>query len=115
MQPRASKLLYDIRTAATFITDATQGITFDDYTTNAMLRFAVERNFEIIGEAVARLVRLDPSMEARIIDFAQLISFRNVLIHGYDLVDHARVWKVITGHLPVLVTDVVAMLEDENS
>jgi uncharacterized protein with HEPN domain len=53
------------------------------------LRQAVERNFEIIGEAVGRLAKLDPDTSSRIGQYAQIIAFRNLLIHGYDLIDDA--------------------------
>lgn len=71
-----------------------------------MLRHAVERNFEIIGEALKRLAERDPQIAARIGDHRQIIAFRNVLIHGYDLVDHALVWDTIESHVPILLRDV---------
>jgi uncharacterized protein with HEPN domain len=70
----------------------------------------VERNFEIIGEAVGRLAKVDPAIAARIGDYQQIISFRNVLIHGYDLIDEAQVWDVICLNLPSLEDDVKAIL-----
>jgi uncharacterized protein with HEPN domain len=74
------------------------------------LRLAVERNFEIIGEAVARLAKIDPAIAARIGDYAQIISFRNLLIHGYDLIDHAQVWNVVRSDLPTLEAEVETIL-----
>jgi uncharacterized protein with HEPN domain len=110
MLPKTRGILEDIHVAASFISNATRGKSLSDYKSDQMLRFAVERNFEIIGEAVARLVRHDPSLKDRIVDYAQIISFRNTLIHGYDMVDHAQVWKVITTHLPALIVEVHQML-----
>ena len=74
------------------------------------LRQAIERNFEIIGEAVKRLAQYDPEVAASIGDYPQIIAFRNVLIHGYDLVDHSLVWSVVENQLPVLLRDVEALL-----
>ena len=75
-----------------------------------MLRQAVERNFEVIGEAIKRLAQHDPDTAARIAQYPQIIAFRNVLIHGYDLVDHALVWNAIERQLPALQRDVESLL-----
>jgi uncharacterized protein with HEPN domain len=72
------------------------------YRADRLLRQAVERNFEIIGEAVSRSARSDAQTAAHIGDHPQIIAFRNVLIHGHDLVDDAQVWRVITDDLPRL-------------
>ncbi|MGH8597241.1 MAG: HepT-like ribonuclease domain-containing protein [Gammaproteobacteria bacterium] len=88
MQPKTPKLLEDIRDAAEFIHDAVRQKTLADYTVDRILRQAIERNFEIIGEAIKRLAEHDPKTVAHIGDYPQIIAFRNVLIHGYDLVDH---------------------------
>jgi len=66
------------------------------------IRYSVERCFEIAGEAIGRIARFDPDLAARIGDYPRIISFRNVLVHGYDLVDQKIVWEVIHEHLPVL-------------
>ena len=93
MQPESPKLLEDIRVAAEYVLNKTQGSSLDAYLADDVLRPAVERHFEIIGEALNRLARRDPSTVARITDHAQIIAFRNVLIHGYDAIDHRRVWE----------------------
>ena len=90
MQPKTPKLLDDVRDAAAFIRQVTDGKTLGVYGADRLLRQAVERNFEIIGEAISRLARVDPDIAARIGDHPQIIAFRNVLIHGYDLIDHAQ-------------------------
>lgn len=112
MQPKTPKLLEDIRDAAAFIRMATQRKTLDDYRSDRLLRQAVERNFEIMGEAVSRLARLDSKTAERIGDYPQIIAFRNVLIHGYDLVDDAEVWQVIQGDLPALEHQVTQLISE---
>jgi len=82
MESKSPKLLEDIRDAAAFVRHATANKTLDDYRGNRLLRQAVERNFEIIGEAVGRLAKLDPTTAARIGQHQRIISFRNLLIHG---------------------------------
>jgi uncharacterized protein with HEPN domain len=112
MEPKSPKLLEDIRDAAAFVRQAIDGKTLDDYRRDRLLRQAIERNFEIIGEAVGRLAKVDPATAAQIGDYQQIISFRNVLIHGYDLIDEARVWEVICQNLPTLEGEVSALLAD---
>jgi len=110
MKPKTPKLLEDIRDAAAFIREVVQGKTIDDYRADRILRQAIERNFEIIGEAVKRLDQHDPDTAARIGDYRQIIAFRNILIHGYDLVDHRLVWSTIEQQVPALLNDVAALL-----
>jgi uncharacterized protein with HEPN domain len=110
MQPKTPKLLDDIRDAAAFIRQVTHGKTLEAYRNDRLLRQAVERNFEILGEAVGRLARIDPDLAARIGDHPQIIAFRNVLIHGYDLIDDAQVWQVITDDLARLERQVGELL-----
>lgn len=102
----------DIRDGAAFIAEVTAGKTVDDYRADRLLRQAVERNFEIIGEAVSRLAKLGPDVAAQIGSYPQIIAFRNVLIHGYDLINDAQVWKVITDDLPRLEQEVAALLRE---
>jgi uncharacterized protein with HEPN domain len=82
MHRRAPKLLEDIRSAADFVKSVTQGVALERFRQDRLLRQAVERNFEIIGEAVRRLEKDDPDTAARITDYCRIIAFRNVLIHG---------------------------------
>lgn len=112
MQPKTPKFLEDVRDAAAFIQEVTQGKTLDDYRADRLLRQAVERNFEIIGEAVNRLAKTDAETAGRIGEFPQIIAFRNVLIHGYDLIDDAEVWKIIREQLPPLEQEVTLLLEE---
>ena len=113
MQPKSPKLLEDIRDAAAFIRQCTAGKTLADYRQDRLLRQAVERNFEIIGEAVGRLARMDPETASRIHRQQEIIAFRNVLIHGYELIDHAQVWSVVTEQLSTLQQQIEALLTEE--
>ena len=72
MQLEAKKYLYDIQQAAARIADFTDGKQFEDYHSNAMLRAAVERQFEIIGEALSQLARLDEAITEQISDHRRI-------------------------------------------
>ena len=69
---------------------------------DAKCRAAVERKFEVMGEACTRLRDRFPDVFEEVSDARQMISFRNRLIHGYDSVDDAIVWDIIMRKLPVL-------------
>lgn len=112
MRPKSPKLLEDIRDGATFVREVTQGRTLDDYSKDRLLRQAVERNFEIIGEAVRRLAQHDPETAARIGDYQRIIAFRNILIHGCDLVNHALVWSTIETELVLLLDEIEKLLAE---
>lgn len=88
----------------------TAGKNFDDFASDAMLRAAVEREFEIIGEAIARLARIDEPLAARISDRRRIVAFRNILIHGYADVDHRVVWSVVETDLPILRREIDALI-----
>jgi uncharacterized protein with HEPN domain len=77
---------------------------FSVYMANKMLRRAVEREFEIIGEAMSRIEKLDSTIE--ISSKRQIISMRNRVIHGYDKVDNEIVWGTIVRHLPTLKIEI---------
>ncbi len=107
--------LYDARQSADAITRFLAGISQDEYLTNEILRAAVERHFEIIGEALARLARSSPEVAARIPDLARAVAFRNLLIHGYRVVDSQTVWRITQEDLPPLRDGVAALLADLES
>jgi len=80
-----------------------------------LLQAAVERHFEITGEAMGRIARDDPETATRIDDYQHIIAFRNVLIHGYDVVAHEEVWRIAEESLPRLLEQVQALLSDTQS
>jgi uncharacterized protein with HEPN domain len=110
MHLEAKKLLEDIRQACEEILAFTKGKTFQDYKQDRLLRSGVERQFEIIGEAPNRLDATDLKLAAQISHYKRIISLRNILIHGYDLIEDAVVWDVIAKDLPVLQSQIVKLL-----
>ena len=113
MRLEIKKYLYDIQYAIGLLKEFTGDKKFADYERNTMMRSAVERQFEIIGEAMAQLAKLDPALASRISKYQRIISFRNVLIHGYADVDNRLVWDVIQTNLPTLAREIDALLETE--
>lgn len=81
---------------------------FNIYIADKMLRRAIEREFEIIGEAISRIGKLDPSIDNP--GKMQIISMRNRVIHGYDKIDNEIIWGTIVRHLPTLKTEVENLL-----
>ena len=110
MQLEVRKYLYDIQRAAILLGDFTAGKKFTDYARDAMLRAAVEREFEVIGEALARLAKLDRDLVARVSGYQRIIAFRNILIHGYADVDDRLVWDIVESKLPVLRREIDDLL-----
>lgn len=110
MRLEAKKHLEDIRRATELIEMFTQGRSFSDYASDALLRSGVERQFEIIGEALNRLLKAEPALAASITHHRRIIAFRNVLTHGYDAIDDAVVRDVIETHLPVLRQELSTLL-----
>lgn len=113
MRLEAKKYLYDVQQAAIRIAAFTTGKRLEDYRGDAMLRSAVERQFEIIGEALAQLAKLDESLVLRIGEHRRIIAFRNILIHGYAEVDDRLVWDIIESKLPIFRTETDALLHSE--
>ena len=106
--PRA--LLADVLDAAQAIERFRRGIELDGFRADELVRAAVERKLEIVGEALNRLSREEPGLATRIPDIARIVGFRNVLAHGYEIVDDEVVWDAITTDLPDLAASVEAVL-----
>lgn len=110
MQLEAKKYLFDVRQACSRIAEFTAGKSYADYSQDAMLRAAVERQFEIVGEALNRLAKLDGSLVEQITDHRRIIAFRNILVHAYARIDDRVVWGVVETNLPTLAGQVQALL-----
>lgn len=113
MQPDPRKYLWDALRAAELVHDFAKGQSFAAYQSNAMLRSAVERQFEIIGEALSQLSKVDPEIASHIPELPRIVAFRNILIHGYATVDDALVWQVLIDKLPSLQQALTALLNHD--
>ncbi|MCL4545126.1 MAG: DUF86 domain-containing protein [Chloroflexi bacterium] len=102
--------VYDIARAASLIRQFTDGKSLADYRADVLLRSAVERQFEIIGEALNQACGIDEGLATRISHSRQIIAFRNRLIHGYASVADEVVWDIVNEYLPTLQQDVTSLL-----
>ena len=101
-QKSDSAWLWDMLDSATAVRDFAAGKSFDDYLVDRMLRGAVERHIEIIGEA-ARHVSQDLQTAHPEIPWRGIITQRHVLAHDYGEIKHELVWRVVTEHIPELI------------
>ncbi|HAJ99108.1 MAG TPA: hypothetical protein DCM62_03710 [Bacteroidales bacterium] len=109
MKLEVRKFLYDIKESIESIENYLDGKReFNIYITDKMLRRAVEREFEIIGEAMSRIEKIDTTIE--ISSKKQIINMRNRVIHGYDKIDNEIIWGTIVRHLPNLKREVEFLL-----
>lgn len=82
-----------------------------DYENDLLVRRAIERELEIIGEALNRLLKLNPEVPIR--NSRRIVDLRNRIIHGYDTVDNMVVWSILQKHIPLLNEDIRKILEEE--
>lgn len=102
MAPDAAALIWDALAAAERVSRYTAGKNLCDYEADDMLRSAVERQLEIVGEALNKFHKIEPNIAVTIPELRQAISLRNILIHGYGAVNNRLVWDVVSVHLHVL-------------
>ena len=113
MRPRDPRVsLADALVAGETIQEFLLGKSLGDYSADRLLSSGVERQFEIIGEALARAVRADASLAGRLPEAADVIGFRNVLAHGYDAVSDLLVWSIAHEKLPHLLARLRQLLTE---
>jgi len=109
MQLKIQKYLLDIRISIDSISAYLgEQRNFNVYITNKQLRRSVERELEIIGEAMSKILQLDPNISIN--NARKIVSLRNRVIHAYDNVDDEIVWGIVINHLPKLKEDVDKLL-----
>ena len=113
MNERLLKSLYDIKGAIDEIElfFASSEMRFDVYSKDIQLKRAVERDLEIIGEAVNRILKEEP--EIPITNAHRIVGLRNQIIHGYDSITDENIWAIVINHLPKLKLEVEALITEE--
>ena len=114
MNAAARTRLHDALRACRVIVGFVQGYTFAEYEQSLLLRSAVERQFEIVGEALRQAELADGTVTAHVSNLRQIVGLRNRIIHGYDLVDQQLLWSIVRDELPTLIAQLTATLADRD-
>lgn len=111
MNEKALKSLYDIRLAIEEIDSffANRRMIYEEYKGNLLLKRTVERNFEIIGEAINRILKDDPEFPLE--NAVRIVGLRNQIIHGYDNISDENIWSIIINQIPKLKEDINKLIE----
>jgi uncharacterized protein with HEPN domain len=114
MDKKVLKWLFDVKVAINEIESYfdNEKMDFFEYKKNSMRKRAVERNLEIVGEAINRITKEDKSFSKKITDSHAIIGLRNQVIHAYDNISDETIWAILTNHLPKLKIEINKLLED---
>jgi uncharacterized protein with HEPN domain len=115
MDERILKWIYDIQIAINeidlFFTIYPKD--FFEYKNNIVLKRATERELEIIGEAVNRILKQDSGFENQITNAKSIIGLRNQVIHAYDSISDENIWSILINHLPKLKSDIDKLITEK--
>ncbi len=115
MRRNPKKFMFDMLDSCRFLLELTRNETVDRYKDDRVFRGAVERELQVIGEAMLQLEALDPKAAEGFTEHSRIIGFRHVLVHGYHSLDPDLVWLVITEKLPILWKELEVALPSESS
>ena len=110
MRRDARSYLWDALKAAEAIQTFLRGKTYETFIEDDLLRSAVERQLQIIGEALSQLAKVDPQIASNVAELRRIIAFRNILVHGYAAIDYDTVWRLIEDKLPELQRNLTTLL-----
>jgi len=110
MRPERAKYLYDIIKACEAILHFIEGKIYTDYENDLLLQSGVERQLMIIGEALNQAIGSDPEISELIPDSREIINLRNVIVHGYAVVENETIWGILQSDLPNLYNQVRKIL-----
>ncbi len=111
MQRDFETYLWDMHQAGVDILRVTSGKCEEEYLGDRDLRRIVERNFEIIGEAIAQCRLRHPEQINSVGETEKIVAFRNRLAHAYHSIDDSFVWTVVQVNLTPLIAEVAALLD----
>ncbi|MFV8270821.1 DUF86 domain-containing protein [Flavobacterium sp. GT2N3] len=114
MDKKILKWLYDVKVSIDEINSyyIDEKMDFFEYRKNIMRKRAVERNLEIIGEAINRILKTDSSFTSKITDATAIVGLRNQVIHAYDNISDETIWAILTNHLPKLKIEIDTILKN---
>jgi uncharacterized protein with HEPN domain len=106
MQPKVLKYILDIQSIIEEIeaikTKANNN--FISFKSDIILQRAIERDLEIIGEAIRKIIEIDPSIS--ISSAKNIIGLRNIISHAYDSVEPEMIWGIIQNNIPLLAEEI---------
>ncbi|MCL6422710.1 DUF86 domain-containing protein [Brachybacterium sp. JHP9] len=111
MRPTSRAHLWDARQACLAALSFVEGLDAEAFHESLLIQSAVERQLEILGEALNRIRRTDPEIADELPDLDRIIGMRNILAHEYGVVDHAIVWSVVDSRLLPLGERLADLLE----
>ena len=111
MNEKVLKCLYDIKSAIDEIDSffIHREKRFEDYSKDIILKRAIERNLEIIGEAMSRILKEEPDFYIE--NDRRIVGLRNQIIHGYDSVSDENIWGIVISHLPKLKVEIEKLIK----
>jgi uncharacterized protein with HEPN domain len=109
-RPDVQKFLADALSATRECREAVGERTADEFIESRPTKRVVERTLEIVGEALRRARSADPSIETEITDAPRYVQLRNVITHGYDVIDYGILWRIVHDELPILERELEALL-----
>lgn len=112
MRPETASALFDMDLAAGRIAEAIRGKSFEQYGADWLLQSAIERQFEILGEALVRIRQYEKPVFDQIPDALKIVALRNIIIHGYDAVDSVILWDLAQEKVPALINILAGMLAE---
>ena len=111
-QRAKAKLYFDIITSIDLIEEFVGSINlFEEYSVDRKTQSAIERQLGIVGEAIKRIKDIDPNEHIQYHD--EIIGFRNILVHGYDIIDDGTVWVIIKDYLTPLKEEMLTKIEHD--
>ena len=112
MDEKILKSLYDIKLAIDEIDYflINEEKTFANYSGNRLLKRGIERNLEIIGEAIGRILKQNPDFS--IINSRRIIGLRNQIIHAYDSISDENIWSIVINHIPNLKQEIELKIDN---
>lgn len=115
MDERVLKWLYDIKLSIEEIEFFFENKNYDffEYRKNIMLKRAVERNLEIIGEAVNRILKRDENYKTKVSESKSIVGLRNQIIHAYDNISDENIWSILINHLPKLKIEISELIDEK--
>ncbi len=111
MRNDLAKRLHDAQIACEKVVGFTSNMTVAEYSSNEVVRIAVERLLEIVGEALSVALKMDPSLQDRFPNLRRAVGLRNRIIHGYDDINDAVIWDIVQTNVPPLARELGVLLD----